>query len=259
MKANMREFSLEFYEHLLLAFKQKYTNIITFNEFLENESKYQSFLILRHDVDRKPKNALEMAQLEYKHGIRSTYYFRTKRHTLKQELIQVIASMGHEVGYHYESLTDCNGDYKKAYQDFGNNLSQLRKITPVNTISMHGSPLSPYDNRDLWKTKAQIERLKNQYALLGEIYLAIDYKDILYITDTGRNWKRGVANRRDTVVSDVYQSFDSGEELLTYINNQPHNKFVFQTHPERWTDNNIEWKIQNVKDSIINIIKNIRK
>jgi hypothetical protein len=33
-------------------------------------------VVLRHDVDRKPENALKMAELEHALGVCSTYYFR---------------------------------------------------------------------------------------------------------------------------------------------------------------------------------------
>ncbi len=37
-------------------------------------------VILRHDVDRKPENALKMAEIEREFDIPATYYFRsTKR------------------------------------------------------------------------------------------------------------------------------------------------------------------------------------
>ncbi|MBC8179929.1 hypothetical protein H8E88_02285 [candidate division KSB1 bacterium] len=36
-------------------------------------------------------------------------------------------------------------------EDFRSNLEMLRKLYPVKTICMHGSPLSKYDNRLLWE------------------------------------------------------------------------------------------------------------
>ncbi len=198
-----------------------------------------------------------MAKLEYKHGIQSSYYFRKKKHTFKQKIINEILSLGHEIGYHYESLTDQKGNYNKAYQDFNINIEKFRKLCEIKTISMHGAPFSKYDNRDLWKTEKQKLMLVQKYNVLGEIYLDIDYSDILYITDTGRNWQHDIANRRDLVDSNVKLSFASSELLIKYINNQPHNRLVFQTHPERWTNNLLEWQIQYIKDSLINKMKSL--
>ena len=61
-------------------------------------------VVLRHDIDRKPMNALRMAELEYELGIQSTYYFRFPC-TFKPEIIRKIRDLGHEVGYHYEVLS----------------------------------------------------------------------------------------------------------------------------------------------------------
>lgn len=44
--------------------------------------------------------------------------------------------------YPFESLTTCKGDVDKAYEDFCKNLEAPRRIVPVRSISMHGSPHS---------------------------------------------------------------------------------------------------------------------
>jgi len=41
--------------------------------------------------------------------------------------------------------------FQLAICDFERNLEKLRELYPVKTICMHGSPLSKWDNRDLWK------------------------------------------------------------------------------------------------------------
>ena len=41
-------------------------------------------VLLRHDVDRRPKNSLRMAILENELGVKATYYFRTIPQTLKR-------------------------------------------------------------------------------------------------------------------------------------------------------------------------------
>ncbi len=40
--------------------------------------------------------------------------------------------------------------FELAIDDFRLNLEKMRKLYPVKTICMHGSPLSKWDNRDLW-------------------------------------------------------------------------------------------------------------
>jgi len=57
-------------------------------------------------VDRKPGNALKMARLEDEMGIRATYFFRIVKESYDEDIIRQIAEMGHEIGYHYENLSE---------------------------------------------------------------------------------------------------------------------------------------------------------
>lgn len=251
----MRDFTLGAYKEYLRAIKSSYENILTFSEYFSAEPKPESFCLIRHDVDRKPGNALRMARLENEMGIKSTYYFRAKPHTFKPEIIIAIAGLRHEIGYHYESLSDANGDMAAALRDFENNLKKMRELVSVRTVSMHGRPLKPYDNRDMWRSGDNHNRLIKEYGILGEVYLDIDYTDIAYINDTGRNWTSGRFNRRDKVASAVEADFKNGEGLLGYLSSTPASKMVFQIHPERWEDNVIRWVIQYFSDTAVNMVK----
>jgi hypothetical protein len=99
---------------------------------------------------------------------------------------------------------------------------------------MHGRPFRPFDNRDLWRAPEYHRLLAERFALLGEVYLDICYDDILYITDTGRNWTQDAGNLRDKVESKVGRDFASTKELLAYLGEAPHPRFVFSVHPHRW-------------------------
>ena len=124
----------------------KYSELLRALKDYEFES-----LTLRHDVDLKPGNSLRTAQIEADLGIRGIYYFRAVPESWDEVIIRQIADLGHEIGYHYESLTTCKGDVDAAYADFCKNLESLRKIAPVKSICMHGSPRSPWDSKDIWK------------------------------------------------------------------------------------------------------------
>ena len=60
-----------------------------------------------------------------------------------------VRSSGHNIGYHYETLSRCNGDREAALIRFEGELASLRSLAPVTTACMHGAPLSPHDNADL--------------------------------------------------------------------------------------------------------------
>jgi len=104
---------------------------------------------------------LHFARIQHGYNIRGTYYFRLLPNHFDKEIIRQIASLGHEVGYHYDDLSHCKGNYEAAIKRFEKNLATLREIAPVKTICMEGAPLSKWDNRTLW-VKHQIPNSKFQ-------------------------------------------------------------------------------------------------
>ncbi len=253
----MKDFTLDAYKNYILAIKSSYEKIYRFDQLLSCRSFPESFAVIRHDVDRKPVNALKMALLEHSVGIKSTYYFRAKRNTFKPEIIKAIHDFGHEIGYHYESLSDAKGNIHAAIRNFEENLAGFRKIVPIRTIAMHGRPLSKWNNRELWRPADRRKMIIEKFGLLGEVYLDIDYTNIAYICDTGRNWSSGKSNIRDTVETNIMPELRNGNDLLSSLKKRRWKKLVFQIHPERWSDTPTEYIIQYAKDITANIIKKI--
>ncbi|MBK9513193.1 MAG: hypothetical protein IPO05_06085 [Flavobacteriales bacterium] len=249
----MKDFTLQRYELYLRVLKGKFKGSVPFRELL-GRGLPSRFCAIRHDVDRRTYRALDMARVEHKLGLVASYYFRVP-YTFDVEVIRAIEGLGHEVGYHYENLSETDGDVYKALVDFAEKLEQLRRVATITTCCMHGRPLKPYDNRDLWRDPVRHNLLTERFGMLGELYLDIDYTDIAYITDTGRNWTSGRANRRDHVSSSVPASFGSSEELLAYFENKPHPRLVFQVHPERWTDSRVGHAAQWALDTATNMAK----
>ncbi len=68
----------------------------------------------------------------------------------------------------------------KGIEDFKNNLEALRKLVPVVTICMHGSPMSKYDSKDLWK----IYNYKD-YNLIGEPYFDVNFNKVFFPGPSG--------------------------------------------------------------------------
>ena len=250
------DFHLDAYKLYLELIKTNY-KIIKFEDYFSKNSIPKNFCIIRHDVDRKPDFALEMANIEKKMGINSTYYFRFKNHTFKPKIIKNIHLLGHEIGYHYECMSDMNGDIDKAVKNFKRNLEEFRKIVPVRTISMHGRPFKKFDNRDMWRNKTNKSILKNDFGILGEVYLDISYDDIAYINDTGRNWLSNKSNLRDKIESNINSDFNNKTELINALKIKKFEKIIFQIHPGRWANNIFSWLAQFSKDLIINMLKKI--
>ena len=251
----MKDFTFDAYRLYLKTMQSTYKHILRFDEYLRLGRKPVSFAMIRHDVDRRPLKALWMAQLENEMGIRSTYYFRVKPHVFKPSIIKAIKRLGHEIGYHYETLSDAMGDHASALKRFRQNLEMLRLYSRIDTISMHGRPFSSHNNLDLWRDPETRSQLIAECRILGEIYLDIDYHDIAYICDTGRNWDHKRSNKRDFVNTNVHASLKNGMDLLQALKNKRWQKIIFQIHPERWSENDSEYFIQYLNDTCVNLVK----
>lgn len=216
-------------------------------------------LSLRHDVDLKPQNSLKTARIEADKGMSGIYYFRAVPESWDEEIIREIAALGHEIGYHYESLTTCNGDIDKAYEDFCRNLDALRQLVPVRSICMHGSPRSPYDSKDIWK--------KYDYHNLGienEPYLDTDYSKVFYLTDTGRRWDGYKVSVRDRIPQHQDEwtarglSFHTTEDIIKGLRAGVIPKDLIMTfHPQRWNPFGFAWCKELLLQSVKNVVKRV--
>jgi hypothetical protein len=241
----MIDFTLEKYEELCQTLRKKY-KIYTVREYLLEKST-ENVVILRHDVDRRVMNSLSMAMSESNLGIRSTYYFRYP-YTFNKDIIRKIRDLGHEIGYHYEVLSKSQGDYQKAITLFQLELQEFRKICEIDTICMHGSPLSRFDNRDLWK-KFHFE----DFGIFGEAYLSLE--GMTYFSDTGRNWA-GKNNIRDHLnQSASSQCFTSTNDLIRAFETNPYHQVYLSVHPQRWGTSRMGWILEYSTDFILNFGK----
>jgi hypothetical protein len=94
---------------------------------------------LRHDVDLEIDYALELAELEHEMGIRATFFFLHNRvYFDKPDFIEKckrIETLGHEVGLHYDVLSDCiDNPSLTAKYVFEKALNRLRE----NGLTVHG-------------------------------------------------------------------------------------------------------------------------
>lgn len=249
-----RDFSLAKYSHLCQVLREHY-RVITFAESLKGKQPAQS-VILRHDIDRMPANALKVAELEAKMGLRASYYFRSSQLQTHLDIIKKVAVLGHEVGYHYECLDQAKGNEKQAIQLFEENLAKFRQIYPVTTIAMHGNPLTRYDNRHLWRS---INFQK--FGIMGETYLSLA-QGTFYFSDTGRTW----SNRfkiKDVPVKTHHEhrrfQLEGTDDLINLIEKHEINQLCIVTHPERWSDNWLGWVSYLCLDKAVQIVKKIVK
>lgn len=250
------DFTIESYTRLLSALKESDYQSVTFTEYMAG-IRPKRFVILRHDVDLRPERSLEIAKIEKDAEMIASYYFRAVEGSWDETIIRRIANLGHEIGYHYESLTTCNGDLNAALNDFQENLTRLRELAPVQTICMHGSPRSPYDSRLMWKEKDY-----RSLGILGEPYFDVDFSDVFYLTDTGRRWDGFKVSVRDKIEShqDNWRKeglvFHTTDDIIRAISESRFPKRVMvTTHPQRWTNAPIPWIKELIGQKIKNTIK----
>jgi hypothetical protein len=301
----MPDFTLDTYRLLLETLLSKDYSFVPFVEYLKAPAS--RFVILRHDVDDRKLNSLLTARLENELGIRGTYYFRMVPESFDEEVIRQISELGHEVGYHYEDLSmmavrgaryAVRGKEMQdqlvtdAIKSFERNLEILRRIVPIETICMHGSPLSRWDNRLLWQYYDY-----HDFGISGEPYFDLDFNEVLYLTDTGRRWDGDAVSVRDKAqgaghraqgqerLSDGVTKGRSDKKHLTPHTSRltPFSRFhstfdiiraaqanvlpdriMLTVHPQRWTNRPLPWLKELVWQNVKNggkrvVVKSMRK
>ncbi|HNQ43147.1 MAG TPA: hypothetical protein PKI59_01905 [Candidatus Cloacimonadota bacterium] len=245
----MKDFTVQTYSKLLDALIDARYDFQPFREYLKEPT--HKVVILRHDVDKIPGNSLRFAEIEHERGLQASYYFRVVTESLQVDKLLAIKKLGHEIGYHYEDMVPAKGDPEKAIKSFEQNLKLLRRLVPIDTICMHGSPLSKYDNRELWKFYNY-----RKYGIIGEPYFDLDFTKVFYITDTGRKWNNRDASIRDKVDRKFEIEVKSTEHFIELIRKgQMPQQMMINTHPQRWNDEWIPWVVELVGQSAKNVVK----
>lgn len=264
------DFTLNIYQLFIQKLISKGYNFQTFEQYLRNSLVKD--IILRHDVDKLPYNSLSTAKIESELGVRGSYYFRIGKESNNPEVIKQIAELGHEIGYHYETMDTASERLKgkgkrlkeeekgrlvdAAYEEFCKNLEYFKTLYPIKTICMHGSPLSKYDNKDIWK-KYDYKSL----GLVGEPYFDIDFNKFFYLTDTGRCWNGYKYSVRDKMPQQeqwIKQGlvFKTTNDIIRAAeHNKLPNQIMITVHPQRWNDSVIPWTKELVMQNVKNMVK----
>jgi hypothetical protein len=312
------DFTILTYCKLIEALQQQGFSFLTFEEFVSKQE--DKVVVLRHDVDALPQNSLRFARIQADKGIKGTYYFRIVPESFDEKIIKEIYSLGHEVGYHYENVSlaaerqktkvkrqkvwnkiavdlqdrktarpQDNGHIEKelaliAIGSFKENLAKLRELVPVKTICMHGSPMSRWDSRLLWKYYDY-----HDFGIVGEPYFDVNFDEVLYLTDTGRRWDGGSVSIRDkglgirdkglgeeiykewkvkpvpgSLMNMTQKSYDfqnknkfrSTSDIIRAAEKEElPDKIMMTFHPQRWTDKPVPW----VRELVWQNVKNVGK
>ncbi len=244
----MRDFTLGRYCELCENVLENGYKVFTVQSYLQKHPE-SNFVILRHDVDSKPQKALKMAELESQMGISSTYYFRSTKSVFIPKIIEKVYAKGHEIGYHYEVLSKAQGDFKEAIRLFERELNEFKKICDIDTICMHGSVLSKYDNRTLWNHYDF-----RDFGIAGEAYLSMG-ENFHYFSDTGWEWSNK-HKLRDIMpfMRDELPISSTADLTGAMINNKLNNIYLL-VHPGNWADSFRNWCHILIENKVFNIGK----
>ena len=260
----MRDFTLEKYRLLLTTLREAGYRTMALEDYVSGDQEGR-VCILRHDVDMRPERAVEMAKAEQAMGVRASYYFRSVLQSNKPACIQQVVAAGHELGYHYEDYVLKDAQREEAWEHFKRKLEYFRQFYPVKTICAHGSPKSKLDNRYLWDFYDYRE-----LGIICEPYLDLDYRKLLYLTDTGRRWDGYKMSIRDKIPYAQEQWQQSGmtfhttdDIILAARENRLPEQLMLSTHPQRWIVDTKDWLweygSQNVKNRVKQLVLKVRK
>jgi len=276
MELLKRDFTFAKYVELCKKMLDSDYSLLSVEQYFKMEKKPDKFIIIRHDVDDEIDlpYTLKMARKEAELGIASTYYFRTVQDVFKPDIIKEVAGLGHEIGYHYEVLGEANGNYAKAIKLFEIELSKFKKVYEVKTIAMHGGPMKagltaatfsdmlkilknmllmkktfvPWASKDLWK-KYDFRK----YGIIGDAYLSIDFKEVVYISDTNRSWSDTKHRLKDFVEGNSKVIIKNTDDLIGIIERCEFKKILILTHPPNWRDDFGGWlkwlMLQEIKNA----------
>jgi hypothetical protein len=101
--------SLELYEQTLRKALELGYEFPVVSEMRNREDFPRRFLLMRHDIDTSPRNALEMARIEHRLGIRASHFvllhspFYNPAAPPHYDALRCILDLGGEIGLHYDT------------------------------------------------------------------------------------------------------------------------------------------------------------
>jgi len=205
------------YFEFLKSLLDRDVEVLTFKELVTKGKKNKKNIILRHDIDYCLESAVEIARIEEKAGVRSTFfllppgspkslYFDYSRKFVNK--CKRISDSGHDLGLHNNALTKHLNTNENLRAILKKPLDFLRKKgIEICGTSCHGDPLCynvKYYNYEIWKefdpskneplNRWKIDKVSlNDFGLLYEANF-LDYD--FYLSDSGGEWRGIVINKK---------------------------------------------------------------
>jgi hypothetical protein len=196
----------------------------------------ERFVVLKHDVETSPKKALAMAKIESEYGHEASYYVQAYllENPQNVQILSEIASLGHEVSYHYDVLDFCGGDMECARREFEKNLKLFEKYGfDIVTVCQHGNPTVERkgysSNRDFFRDST----ISHGYDICD---IMVNYReraglDYAYVSDSGYGWHLIENPEMDDLEPGERIDLDGMEGLMALIEKR---NVIVSSHPHRW-------------------------
>lgn len=224
-----------------------------------------NYIIFKHDVETNVKNALRMAEIEYKWGHFGSYYVQAYLLEDKKNIVmlQKMQNMGHEISYHYDVMDANGGDISAAMIDFEAKCDLFEKNGfHLVTICQHGNPIVERkgytSNRDFFRNEIVKDKFPNMTDIMVDFKeKAFEGTEYLYFSDAGRKFKLIY----DPINNDLLPSddknipFDNLDLLWNFVEEKNTNAII-STHPHRWFRSRVKYII---KTAVFKAIKLIAK
>ncbi|XVH33849.1 polysaccharide deacetylase family protein (plasmid) [Haloferacaceae archaeon DSL9] len=139
------EFTYEWYDEFLGELTAQGRRFRSYDEPMRSGD-----VLLRHDIDWSPKNALRVASIEEQRGVKATYFFLLTSpfynlfHKPNRVILDRIASMGHDIALHFSTHQYWNDEPPEAalVEEVESELRVLEELLgeSVETVSFHRPP-----------------------------------------------------------------------------------------------------------------------
>ena len=158
----------------------------TFPEYLKKPE--ERVILLRHDVDVSLEYALELARLEERLGIISSFFVRVRSslfnvyEAINTERLRELAAMGFEIGLH-EEVGWFTADYAEVIKLMKEDKEGLERILgkPIHGVTTHVPKWNP-----IKITSDVLEQTGFKYDPGGELF----NQDAIFVSDSNKCWKK---------------------------------------------------------------------
>ncbi len=224
-------FSYSYWEDICIQLS-KHRKCVLAQEILSQ--KEDDWVVIKHDVETNVSKALAIAKIEAKHEIKATYYVQSYLLDDNILLLKEIASLGHEVTYHYDVLDSNHGDYELALKECQSTIKKFENFGfLVKTVCPHGNPIMQRDGWDSNKDFFRNEEISNNFPDILDLVVHLPKKikfPYTYISDAGYGWKK-IVNIED---NDIVNQGDIKITNLSQFLQEEKSAIIISTHPHRW-------------------------